>query len=113
MASGCTGGRTARGRSQLDENPSNQATLSLCSPPKAAGRSELGNDVVLEVAQRCQGAEDALRAAELSGPPFAEVDVAGWEAEGDLDTFSSGGKMVLKSGSGCFVSCRHRREPRC
>ena len=76
--------------SQLDENPSNQATISLCSPPKVAGGSELGNSVVLEVVQRCQGAEDALCAAELSGAPFAELGVAEQEGAGDLDTFSTG-----------------------
>lgn len=54
-----------------------------------AGRSELGNNVVLEVARRCQGVDDALHAAELSGAPFAEVDVAGQEGAGDLDIFSS------------------------
>lgn len=71
-----------------DGNPSNQTTISWCFPPKAAGRSELGINVVLEVAQRCQGAEDALQAAELSGTLFAEVDVAGQEGAGVLDTFS-------------------------
>lgn len=60
----------ASGFHLLDENPSNWATISLYSPPKVAGRSELGNDAGLVVVQRCQGAEDALRAGELSGGPI-------------------------------------------
>jgi len=66
----------------LDENPSNQAKISLFHP-KVLGRSELGRMFPW------RWSRDALQAAELSEAPL-EVDVAGQEGAGDSDTFSSG-----------------------